>query len=336
MNKYVIIILLMLGGTAIGQSLTAKKEGKKWGFVNERDSFVVAPQYDAVGDFVGAYTWVTIGGKVKKDNLPQGGKWGLIDEKGQLVCPIEYDFVAMPYENKVAVNLGGEMSDNEMAGGRWGLYDIQKQQLIVPVEFDYVGTFNNDLVWVVKNHKYGVLNVFGKFVYECNYDEATDCYDNERLWLKKDGKWGLADKSGKMITEFLFEDCSGFMHNIAWVKDKELYGLINENGQIILQPHYNKVEPFYNGVANVWSLDGKSRGLVNEQGVEIAKPVYATVAKKFGVTQFKTRDKIFSYMTHVNVLVGTFWIDQTGKVLAKGVKPSFKITDIIPDALWDF
>ena len=76
-------ILIMLVGTVVGQSLTAKKEGKQWGFVNERDSFVVVPQYDAVGDFIGAYTWVNQGGKVKKNNLPVGGKWGLIDESAE-------------------------------------------------------------------------------------------------------------------------------------------------------------------------------------------------------------------------------------------------------------
>lgn len=327
-------ILIMLVGTVIGQSLTAKKEGKQWGFVNERDSFVVAPQYDAVGDFIGAYAWVNRGGKVKKNNLPVGGKWGLINEKGELVCPLEYDFVAMPSEELVAVNVGGVMSDNNMQGGKWGYVDVRTGKLVVSAEYDKVGNFYNGAAWVVKNKQYGLINNKGELTIGCQYESVSDCYNNKVVWLEKNGKYALSDQKGHLLTDFVYIDYSGFVENVAWVKnDESLFGLINGKGEILLQPRYIKVMPFYNNVAAVFSKAGQI-GLVNTKGKEIARTVYSGASQRFGVSQFKTSTKIFSYLTQPSL--GNSWIDQDGKVIARGVKIAYKITDIIPEALWDF
>ncbi len=327
-------VLLLLVGTVVGQSLTAKKEGKKWGFVNERDSFVVASLYDAVGEFVGSYAWVNQGGKVKKGNLPVGGKWGLVNEDGELVCPLEYEFVALPSEELVAVNVGGAMSDNNMQGGKWGYVDVRTGKLAVSADYDKVGNFYNGAAWVVKNGKSGLINKNGQATIDCIYESVSDCYNNKVVWLKKDGKYALSSTDGQLLTDFVYADYSGFADDVAWVmNDESLYGLINGKGEILLQPRYIRVGPFYNNVAAVFSKAGQI-GLVNTMGKEIARTVYSGSSQRFGVSQFKTSTKIFSYLTQPNL--GNSWIDQDGKVIARGVKIAYKITDVIPDALWDF
>ncbi len=399
--------------SAYSQMLTPKLENQKWGFVNEQDSFVVEPQYTAVGDFLNNYTWVNLDGKVKYNNFPVGGKWGVVDMSGKLICPVDYDFVDLCSQEIVAVNRGGEMSEKKISGGKWGFFDLKSGKEIVTPIYDQVGPFyQNGRAWALKSGdlvrnilssdmmnekgkiedrvrkfyvfddfkieslfqeynkvgkwalidksgneitqfiyelvgdfyygsarvsldgKFGLIDESGKILIECQYDEITDCYEQDILWVKKQNKWGLVDKYGKILLECTYEDCGLFIDGVAWVKDdNSLFGLVNYKGEVLIEPRYIEVGVFYNGVSTVRSK-ADALGLVNTKGKEIARTLYGATALKFGVTQFRSNDKIYSFVSHPSL--GTSWIDQDGNTIIRGTKAVFKITDIIPEALWDF
>lgn len=335
MKKVLTLIIVICSlETALGQSLIAKNDGKLWGFVDENDTYVVSPIYSMVEEFFGDYARVVLGGKVKKDNLPVDGKWGVVDIHGNLVCPTEYDFVKIGRSNLIAVNRGGSMKDNVIKGGKWGVYDLNANRMTIEPKFDYIGGFQKGVSVVKENNNYGLIDENGNYLISCSNNEMSSIFDNGRIWAKKGGKWALYNIEGQQITDFLYKNCGNFVEGVAWIQnDNSLFGLINENGEIILEPRYTNVRPFFNGVSAVFSEKGQL-GLVNVKGKEIARTLYTATAERFGVTQFKTTDKVYSYLTHPQI--GNVWIDADGNVVTRGAKLAYKLTDKIPEVFWDF
>lgn len=416
MNKVILLLVSFFALTfSYAQVLTPKEKDNLWGFVNEMDSFVIAPKYTAVGNFLSAYTWVNIGGKTNYDQCPEGGKWGVIDMSGKEVCPVKYDYVDLCAYNKVAVNMGGTMKKMQINGGKWGFVDLTTGQEIIPVQYEQVTPFTADgVAWVdnsgnltrkvwayeSKNEKgktedmercfdvfdnfsnlslfdnsnisgkWGLVNSTGKMIVDFTYDKVGDFHDNV-AWVVLNNQYGMVDntgkicipiqyaklsdcnlgvvwawsgdnldkiglltKTGKPLTEMKYSEVNVFEDSVAWVKVNNLYVLINGNGKELTQPRYPKVSDFYNGVANVWS-EQNAMGCVNKSGKEIARTIYGEAAAQFGVCQFKSQTgDIISWVSHPTI--GNSWINQNGKVLARGTKVFFRITDQIPDALWDY
>ncbi len=396
------------------QVLIPKQEGKLWGFTNERDSFVIAPKYTAVGEFKSDYTWVNIGGKTKYAKAPEGGKWGVIDTKGNEVCPVQYEYVDFCVNGKVAVNVGGKMKNLYITGGKWGYVDLTTGKEIIPptyghalpfcaegaawvekggstpqkvwallshdtkgkvesaerlfdvtsplslaflfdhpenvglwalidangnklLDFDYsnVGPFINGVAWAEKDGKYGMVDATGGTTIPFEYAKLSNCY-NDVVWAwNSGGKIALLTKFGEALTEAKYSDVTAFADDVTWAKIGELYCLIDCKGTELTPARYSKVGEFSNGVAHVWS-DKNAIGAVTKDGKQIIRTMYGTCAERFGVTQFKFSDgqQVYSFFTHPQM--GNVWVDQSGKTVAQGVKVVYTVTDVVPNALWDY
>lgn len=100
---------------------------------------------------------------------------------------------------------------------------------------------------------------------------------------EQDGKIGFVDSSGAWIIKPVFDDIqiqmetegddfeiNYFINGIAIVKSGELWGVINENGNWIIQPTYDAVGAFYDGYAKV-VLNGKI-GFIDSAGNTVIEP----------------------------------------------------------------
>lgn len=247
-----------------GQELHPKKEGKLWGYANENDSMVVQPIYSAVGEFLGEYAWVNIGGKCKYDQLPYGGKWGVIDFNGKVVCPVEYDYVEFCQDGVVAINKGGEMNEKEktISGGQWGYYDLQRGIELVPPIYNHVSPFSESgLAWVhkggnmvqkvlteeVKNDKGKVETVKRNFM-------VFDDFILHKVFVhyNASGKWALIDKSGKELTDFVFNGTGDFRNGYCMVAQDGLFGMVDSMGKITVPCKYEEISDCYPGKV-VWA-----------------------------------------------------------------------------------
>ena len=247
------LVLLSLNG----QELYPKKEGKLWGYVNENDSIIVQPTYSAVGEFLGEYAWINIGGKCKYDQLPYGGKWGVIDFNGKVVCPVEYDYVEFCQDGVVAINKGGVMNekDKTISGGKWGYYDLQQGVEIVPPKYDHVGPFYaSGVAWV---HNGGnmvqkvlteeVKNDKGKVEYVKRNFMVFDDFVLYKIFVhyNASGKWALIDKSGKELTDFIFNGTGDFHNGYCMVAQDGMFGMVNSEGKITVPCKYEEISDCY-------------------------------------------------------------------------------------------
>lgn len=65
-----------------------------------------------------------------------------------------------------------------------------------------------------------------------------------------------------------YDDFYWFSNGLAGVKKDEKWGYINEKGKVVINIEYDRVSPFYDGLAIVQKqLDGKTKcGLINKYG----------------------------------------------------------------------
>ena len=80
---------------------------------------------------------------------------------------------------------------------------------------------------------------------------------NYKLYtINSDNKYGYIDETGKVVIEPKYDSVYGFNDGLAAVRLNDKYGYIDLKGNIIIPPQYENAEAFSEGVAPV-SLNGK-------------------------------------------------------------------------------
>jgi hypothetical protein len=103
-----------------------------------------------------------------------------------------------------------------------------------------------------KSHKYGYLNLEGKYAIQPQFDAATP-FKNGYAAVQKNGKWGFINTSGVPITGFDFDSLGDFSsEGLAPVVIKEMGGFINTKGEVAIPLIYGKyLDSFNHGIARV-------------------------------------------------------------------------------------
>ena len=118
----------------------------------------------------------------------------------------------------------------------------------------------------------------------------------------------------------------------------ELWGFADGSGRFVIQPVYQKVQEFHNGIAVVAKDNGI--GWIDPQGKEVVRPLYMESPNKFGEGAFQPNYRgerqLIGWIKGADNLVGVMWITQQGKILVTSAKVLYNLTDRIPDKLWDY
>ena len=210
-------------------------------------------------------------GNLSQDIIPmqlESGKWIIAD--GKLVSNYtEYDRLGTPANSAVAI----------CVSGKWGVSSLDGKS-IVPYEYD-------EIIMDELGRCYAQNAVFAKkddavFLYVNGiaqaetYEDARPFSDDGWAAVKKNGKWGFINTSGEAEINYQFEDAFSFGQHLAAVRtinadadananaDKsglegadiedaqtELWGYINPEGKIAIDPLFIQAKSFSNGYAPV-------------------------------------------------------------------------------------
>jgi WG containing repeat len=138
----------------------------------------------------------------------------------------------------------------------FNLYNVEKN----------VGNFSEGLAYIAITKKdpyitttgdYGYMNKVGKLVIPAKYKQVSN-FSEGRAIVKGisqygDDKWGVIDKTGKEITALTYSNQpSDFLDGMSIITNsKNLYGYMDLNGNIALEPKYAFASSFSNNQAVV-------------------------------------------------------------------------------------
>ncbi|MDR0683458.1 MAG: WG repeat-containing protein, partial [Dysgonamonadaceae bacterium] len=122
--------------------------------------------------------------------------------------------------------------------------------------------YENGLLLVRKNYKYGFIDKFGRKAIPLVYDYATSFeqgiarvsigehkYKNYKY---QGGKWSFIDRKGNVIIPFqYYQYVHNFSEGLAAVKKEDRWGYIDKDGKVIIDLLYYEAYRFKNGIAEV-------------------------------------------------------------------------------------
>ena len=232
-------------------------------------------------------------GKISSESyytIYENEKYGVINSNGDIIVDPAYkELIIIPNsKNDVFICT----YDVDYSSGTYKTKALDSKNEEIFTEYSKVEAIqNNDKnnnIWyedsvlkVQKDGKYGLINLTGKVLLDMQYDEieALEGIKNS-LIIKKDGKLGIVDKDGKIIVEPKYLDItnlgkdnkSGFI-----IKDtNEKYGVIDYSSNVVLESKYDSIEKVSGSSLYVVKEAGKTK-VVKQNGTDYITDGFDTI-----------------------------------------------------------
>lgn len=138
----------------------------------------------------------------------------------------------------VELNLFEENLVSVCKDGKWG-YMNKSGEIVIDYQFDNVGNFTEDgLAYVVTDEKYGFIDKTGKYIVNPQYDDAYQFYDGFAC-VKQGEEYGYVNTLGDVAIDFQYDYASSFVNGYAVVVVGENWGIIDETGKYVINPQYD-------------------------------------------------------------------------------------------------
>ena len=214
-----------------------------------------------------------------KDN-----KWGVIDSTGNIVIDPSYVEMIIVPNSKSDVFLCTYDVDYDQGTYKTKALNSKNEEIFK--DYEQIEAFQNkdennnlwyesNVLKVKQNGKYGVIDLTGKEILPCEYDEIGVVEGiKEALKISKEGKYGVSDMEGKIILKPEYAEVqklgkdkkSGFI-----VKNSDgKFGVVDYSGKAILETKYEAISQVYSNEYYVVKEAGKSI-LIKKDGTQVLK-----------------------------------------------------------------
>jgi hypothetical protein len=251
-----------LGNWGFSEALIEFRVGSKWGYLDESGAIRIAPRFDEVRPFSEGMAAVRL-----------GDKWGFIDRGGTML-------IAPRFKDVVWGHAGGETFSEGMAavrlGDRWGFVNKAGEVVIEP-QFDEVRVFLHGIARVTvkgksgQPDKVGYIDRSGKYVSQPNEDDYhgfqplhAGNFSEGMSFIRDGARWGFVNSEGEIVAKG-FEAEKLFSEGLAAVRMGGKWGFIDKSGKIAIEPRFEDADPFSEGLAFVTESDG-TLGYIDQAG----------------------------------------------------------------------
>lgn len=227
----------------------------------------------------------------------QDGKWGVINQAGNEVYPFNQEEMIIVPDNTKGVFILTTEVDYEtetyktIAKNDKGETLFSDYEMVEAIDnFDDAGNlwYEDDVLRVRKDGKYGIINLEGERLLDCQYDkiESLKGIDNS-LIIQKDGKVGIASDIGEIIVEPQYSKVLPFgtKYSDGYIVTGEdgKSGIIGGNKKTVLEPIYEEVRPVVSTNLYVVKQDGVLK-VINSEGQAIIESGYDDFVQIAGQT----------------------------------------------------
>lgn len=329
-------------------------EGEKAGIVNADGQIVVpADTYDLVYPPTDGMARVMLFSKKKTTegffNIETKTLLGVKETDAK--TPAKKGPVYYAYDNGVC-----KVSDGDV------FYFIDKEGAKITGDYSYAADFENGLCVVGKGGVFGAIDPAGKAVIPFEYEDLGQHFSEGLLSAKK-GKWGHIDASGNVAIPFEYDGVSKFTWGWAFVKQGNLLGIIDRTNRAVVPVQFDNIgvvtekEPVYLWVQlkqRWYCYDREKAALAFDKGyVEVCNFVDGAACVKdtggFGIVNRQgdvlvpckmesageARDA-YAYMQRIKKeRLNATDLLRLG-IYKDGARNGFGITQVIPEARWDY
>lgn len=207
-------------------------------------------------------------------------KWGVIDNNGNIIVDAKYDEMLVIPNNKKAVFICTYNINDET--GEYKTKAINQKDEEILKGYDQIEAIDNydskQNIWfessalrVQKNGKYGLIDLDGKTLLDCEYDNIYSLKSiSENYIIEKNSKLGLVNSKGQIVINTEYSKIEtlkeGYKDAYLVANEDGLYGVVSILGTKILENNYEEIK--YLSSSECYSV--KENGvweLVNTKGM---------------------------------------------------------------------
>lgn len=193
----------------------------------------------------------------------KNGKVGYKNENNKIVVEPQFRSAT---DNINGLNYYSVEDENE----RDGLLN-EKGKFIIGFEKDFSDIFplKKDLLVVVKNNKWGIINEKSEYKIPLLYDEIGTNITSNLILVSKDKKYGFINENGEVAIPLIYQFASEFLDSgfnpstIAKVQFKNYFGAIDVKNKIIVEFKYDDIDITYFPL--IFVQKNKKWGMINTE-----------------------------------------------------------------------
>lgn len=254
------------------------------------------------------------------------GNWGVINSSGDIIIEPAYaEMIMIPNKSKAVFVC---TYDVNYVDGSYKTKVVNAKNEELFTNYENINTIQNhdennnlwyedSILKVQNNGKYGLINLEGNLVLECEYDSITPIKGAKNsLLVKKEGKTGLVNSSGSIIVPAEYQEVSLLTSNYEngyIVKNAEnKFGVIGKDGIKKLECIYDNIKHTTDNNMYVVSTNGNWQvvlqdgtacleGKVNNATEICGANIIVNNNGKYGVYNIETDLKIpteYEFLTH--------------------------------------
>ncbi len=131
--------------------------------------------------------------------------------------------------------------------GKYGLIDLLGKELL-PVEYDEITVLDGieNSILIKKDDKIGLVNDAGSIIIECNYKEIKNIgntYKDGYITIDEQGKYGVVSATKKQILENKYEEIEQkALKEYYLIKEDGKEKLINSKGEVIIENGFDEIK----------------------------------------------------------------------------------------------
>lgn len=211
--------------------------GELYGYINQNGNYTMMPTYEDASFFMG-----------KNAAVYHEDEWYMINEAGYKVARtnLPVDYLSFVSNGWILFSLEGR-------------YDYMTSSLTVPQEirFEDATNFKNRVAAVKKDGKWALINANMEMITDYLFDdvlrdEFNTCINNGVIFVQKDGKYYMVNEEGLRITETGFDNACPFVgSDPAAVCVNGLWGFVDAQGNMVIEPQYEAAKSFNMGLGAV-------------------------------------------------------------------------------------
>ena len=223
----------------------------------------------------------------------QDNKYAVINNKGQeVIAPSYQEYIVIPnnrtdiflctydvdYSNNTYKTKALNSKNEEV------FTDYENIEPIANYDSNNIISYEQNAIKVQKNGKYGIINIEGREILPCEYDDLYSLKNtNNSILVEKDEKIGLVDSTGKVIIEPQYKEIRGlgtdYTSGYIVITEDNLYGIVDCNNQKVLDTKYQDIKSLTdNGIYvvkenNNWELVQRNGEVTFSDGLKNVKDV---------------------------------------------------------------
>ncbi len=241
----------------LAKACTDRSGKTKCGYINYEGTEVIPVQQDEIYDFT-RFGIVVARNKFDNCSLPNQPCQAdvIYDKDGKIIKdittpinPISIKYIVTDtLFNKTLVTVKTTYA-NEIKPINEGFHLIDRftNSFITSIPYTQIKRFSDDLIMVMNDDKWGVLDLTGKVLIKTQYKEILN--ESEGMFGVKldNNKLGFVDRKGKVQITFEYSDIQSFKNGLAIVAKNGKFGIITKFNAKIAPCVFKEISPIPGG-----------------------------------------------------------------------------------------